>query len=937
MKEFCGSWMDILDEDAVCDILETKRFNIAGMGKSTSMLKLSSDYKARNKSHWVLFIQLGKYSKIFEHAKDLDVESNAVEFIASQLWFPEQKKKVEQKTVEHGNIEKKLLINACMETGKVAIFFDGFDELSSSAGKVIHYYTDKLNVNWNSLQEQQKNRHIREKLRDSTELVCSLLIPNLFKPNSKDMSEVFIALRDDLGLITDDTYSPPLFLHRTIAEYLAAEYMVTSVLSQEIDDEKLEIVVSIFTEDEYDIFRKFINSFLDENNLPKYLESIGSRTSESAFRLFGDKQTPFYTAAYEGNIKLVKAFLGSSKSSINHQSAYGETALHTACLKNKTEVVKLLLNHDCSINELDRGGHTVLHHAAEGGQVFVMEQLLKRNTSLLNMQNYIGITPLHLASAVGNIEAVEFLLNQDCSVETRSNTGNTAFHFAAERNHIKILEILLTRNESLLNSQNNDGQTSLHVACWEGKIEAAEFLVRHDCSVTERDGCGNTVFHYASYKDQIQILDLLLQQHNSLLNIKDKDGNTTLHVACLFGKINVVLYLLSKDCSVTDCNNSGFSALHCAAKNNHIEIMRLLLHRDTSLLNMQNKYSQTALHLACMEPNSEAVQILLSYDCSVNERDVNGKTAFHSAARRHFVNTMELLLEREKSLLNMQTNEGVTPLHLACFDGRTDAVQFLLNHGCSGKDSDNHGSNAFFFAAERYHVLLMELLLQHDDSLMNSRDNHGVTPLQQAVAHYHTDTLKFLLNRGCSLNNRDNDGDTVFNEASLNNNVEALELLLQHDKSLMNEANDEGDTPLHHACRKGNEAVITILLSINECSRILYNNEGNTPFQEAIKNGHVQVIKQFLQIDKSFLNMRNKQNLTPMHIACCEGKLEVVKLLLKNECTIKEVDNQGDTALHKAALNGHCEILNLILERDKSLKNIKNNDGFEPLNLALSN
>jgi ankyrin repeat protein len=88
------------------------------------------------------------------------------------------------------------------------------------------------------------------------------------------------------------------------------------------------------------------------------------------------------------------------------------------------------------------------------------------------------------------------------------------------------------------------------------------------------------------------------RQHSlELLNKKDRDGNTILHLSVLDGCIELVEYLLDKGVNVNDKNNDGDTPLHLAIKLNDFDITKLLLDNHAQI-DVVNKKNETPVDLA---------------------------------------------------------------------------------------------------------------------------------------------------------------------------------------------------------------------------------------------------------------------------------------------------------------------------------------------------
>ena len=97
---------------------------------------------------------------------------------------------------------------------------------------------------------------------------------------------------------------------------------------------------------------------------------------------------------------------------------------------------------------------------------------------------------------------------------------------------------------------------------------------------------------------------------------KRKNGNTSLHIAFIYGHLNIVQYLISElHCNPSCVNNSGYTPLHLACYFNHAHIVQYLL--STGHVNplAENKDGHTPLSYATGK--YDIIKLLQPYvDCS---------------------------------------------------------------------------------------------------------------------------------------------------------------------------------------------------------------------------------------------------------------------------------------------------------------------------------
>ena len=116
---------------------------------------------------------------------------------------------------------------------------------------------------------------------------------------------------------------------------------------------------------------------------------------------------------------------------------------------------------------------------------------------------------------------------------------------------------------------------------------------------------------------------------------------------------------------------------------------------------------------------------------------------------------LEELLMANRSLVSAISSDGWTPLHLAAFFGKEDAVRLLLNKGASVKArSTNPMTNTpLHAAAAGKHAEIVTLLLEHGANA-NAQQSGGWTPLHSAAQNGDLESARALLAGGADASAR---------------------------------------------------------------------------------------------------------------------------------------------------------------------------------------
>src|SRR3989304_543697 len=92
-------------------------------------------------------------------------------------------------------------------------------------------------------------------------------------------------------------------------------------------------------------------------------------------------------------------------------------------------------------------------------------------------------TPLHIAAARGDINAVKALLEQRADVNKRDKNSSTPLHEAASKGHANIVRLLIEKGADV-NAKSKVGHSPLHLAAFAGSLESVRLLVEKGADTT---------------------------------------------------------------------------------------------------------------------------------------------------------------------------------------------------------------------------------------------------------------------------------------------------------------------------------------------------------------------------------------------------------------------------------------------------------------------
>ena len=155
------------------------------------------------------------------------------------------------------------------------------------------------------------------------------------------------------------------------------------------------------------------------------------------------------------------------------------------------------------------------------------------------------------------------------------------------------------KTEVLSITDENEQTTPLHCAASTNFAEGVEFLLeKYRMDIFEKDSDGFLPIHYACKYGHIGILIKLLQYKLDAREFVNQDGQNILHVAAMYGKHDVVRYILKTpglELLYNEIDKDGNTPLHLAAKKWHPNVVSCLTWDKRVHLKLLNNEGLTAM------------------------------------------------------------------------------------------------------------------------------------------------------------------------------------------------------------------------------------------------------------------------------------------------------------------------------------------------------
>ena len=162
-------------------------------------------------------------------------------------------------------------------------------------------------------------------------------------------------------------------------------------------------------------------------------------------------------------------------------------------------------------------------------------------------------------------------------------------------------------------------------------------------------------------------------------------GFTALHVACEFGHLEHVNFLLKYGADVSAKTTDGWIPMHTACEFGFKEILarlaRLDMIRGKTNVRAVSEDGTTCMKLACLKGHLHIVKYLRTLSCmpDAEKKDRQGNTSLHCAAiNGHLKIVKYLCIHGRRGDLMIKNKVGNTPVHIACLKRKSfPLVQWL--------------------------------------------------------------------------------------------------------------------------------------------------------------------------------------------------------------------------------------------------------------------
>ena len=429
----------------------------------------------------------------------------------------------------------------------------------------------------------------------------------------------------------------------------------------------------------------------------------------------------------------------------------------------------------------------------------------------------------------------------------------------------------------------------------------------------------NKYFSQAKLAIQINHMDCLKLFINHKLDLNHFEGPENLiHIATMFGNIEIVKYLLDAGVPIDQWNSTKDTALTLAIKTDRIDIVEYLLSKGALTKRELDIYNNPDTNYCSYEfilffpvknNNYKMLELLVNNGVSVNE-----ELKYLTNNRKILLFLMEKLGKNYNDEKQKEENEEWKEVNDFIVNGQLDKLKSLENNGKDLSKMYYDGEPAVCIAVNNNRKEIVEYLVKKYDCKNQVERIYGRNALHCASICSETEIemLNCLIENGFDPNGLDFEKNTALNYAVCNKDNRFIEALIE-----------SGADP-------------TILNSNNKNSLSFFDCFFKTKDNEKLFNLLVKKVEKSLQLN--YYNKKNLKKQTPLHLAILSNNSILVNYYLEHGADPNAQDLDGNTALHYVAKYAPTEkmtipffVFNYKYKLDFT---IKNKEGKTPLDIC---
>ena len=316
--------------------------------------------------------------------------------------------------------------------------------------------------------------------------------------------------------------------------------------------------------------------------------------------------TPLHSAAYGDHLPLVRKLVEEYGANPSARSNDGSTPIHAAVVNDATQALRYL-GQKTSVDEPDNDGRLPVRLAVAENKLQALRCLLEHCHSDRFVVDKQGWSLLHVGTARGYLEVIQYLVEQGLSPNAKDNLGFTPLYYAAYSNRFECAKFLAT----VTTSEEVNGFTPMAIAAAHGNLDIVKMLLT-PANLNAKNHQGFTPLMGAAMNHQLDVVKELAMQ-GADLELATNTGHRALHLAAEIGALPIVMFLVGERRVKVDAKTTqGCTPLMCSVQNKHEAVAKWLVRKGEAAPRLDSKCG-TAVEIAELQAKEDPAMRVLAH------------------------------------------------------------------------------------------------------------------------------------------------------------------------------------------------------------------------------------------------------------------------------------------------------------------------------------
>ena len=338
---------------------------------------------------------------------------------------------------------------------------------------------------------------------------------------------------------------------------------------------------------------------------------------------------------------------------------------------NISRARKFLNQRNININTTNTDNETFLMYSIGWGRkIEITKLLLKRNDIDVNKQNYTGNTALMYALKTYSIKIVKLLLDRsDVDIDIRNNRDKSPLSFVLKSKCIDLIKLMINRCERIDVDDHKASHTLLELKLKKLEETRKEFERMYENSRfyfvwnKKETYSSEALIESVRGKDYFEEIKYLLDQYYIDINLKNEEGKSAFIISVeimlerysmkknsYFSPYMKIFQLLFNDdnLNINIRDKKGNTALMLVIKQLNLNMFNMLLSRDDINVNTINEYGESPLSILLEFHLTD--KIILPIKTLLKRDDIIVTDRIIFLAKQHNIPEINKLIELNKQI-----------------------------------------------------------------------------------------------------------------------------------------------------------------------------------------------------------------------------------------------------------------------------------------------